>query len=101
MPTNFSGIPRRTFPEVSGKPPKLRYNQFGATITGPIMKDHLFFTASYQGDRFVGQAPATPILSESSEWRNAIVSAFPGSTAALVYKDFRPSAPEIPIMQTR
>src|SRR6267378_2143216 len=84
------------FPEVSGKPPKLRYNQFGATITGPIMKDHLFFTASYQGDRFVGQAPATPILSESSEWRNAIVSAFPGSTAALVYKDFPTVSPGDP-----
>src|SRR6266853_1100530 len=84
------------FPEVSGKPPKLRYNQFGATITGPIMKDHLFFTASYQGDRFVGQAPATPILSESSEWRNAIVSAFPGSTAALVYQGFPTVSPGDP-----
>lgn len=28
------------------KPAKLRYNQFGGTVTGPIWKDHLFFTAS-------------------------------------------------------
>src|SRR5438105_9836817 len=32
--------------------PPLRFNQFGGTLGGPIVKDKLFFFASYQGDRF-------------------------------------------------
>src|SRR5215470_9265185 len=32
--------------------PALRFNQFGATIGGPIVKDKLFFFLSLQGDRF-------------------------------------------------
>src|SRR5712664_3861222 len=86
------------FPEVSGKPPKVRYNQFGVTTTGPIVKDRLFFTASYQGDRFVGQAQVTPINAESPEWRNLIANsaATSGSVAALIYKNFKTATPGDP-----
>src|SRR5260370_2920104 len=79
------------FAAVSGQPPKVRYNQFGVTATGPIVKDKLFFIASYQGDRFVGQAPVTPIVTESWAWKTAIETAFPNSVAALIYKKFQTS----------
>src|SRR5712692_878974 len=70
------------------KPGKLRFNQFGGTVTGPIWKDHLFFTASYQRDRFITQAPPTPIISETPEWRAAVISALPNSVAAKIYANF-------------
>lgn len=71
--------------------PALRFNQFGATFGGPIVKDKLFFFASYQGDRFKTVGPPTTINVETPEYRAAVAAALPNSTANLLYSNFLPA----------
>ena len=59
MPINgktvFRGPPR------SLPTPKLRWNMFGGTVGGPIIKDKLFFFADYQGGRLDHPASTSAI----------------------------------------
>ena len=70
--------------------PKLRFNQFGGTVGGPIKKDRSFFQVTYQGqrireDRLKTAFPATAAertgdFSESDPIKNADTGeAFPGN----------------------
>ena len=74
--------------ESGAKKNPLHFNQFGGVLGGPIRKDKTFFFASFQGDRTITAAPPVPVLSESPAFRNAVMSALPNSTAALLYKNF-------------
>ncbi|MBZ5666082.1 MAG: TonB-dependent receptor [Acidobacteriia bacterium] len=70
----------------------VRFNQFGFTLGGPIMKDKLFFFLSMQGDRFKSNGNPININQESQAWRDAVVNANAASglnsTAALLYSTF-------------
>jgi Carboxypeptidase regulatory-like domain/TonB dependent receptor-like, beta-barrel len=73
------------------KKPPLRFNQFGATLEGPIWKDHLFFTGSYQGERFITNQQAQFIQTESPAWANLVASTLgPTSVAGTLYSNFKP-----------
>lgn len=69
----------------------LHFNQFGGTIGGPIIKDKLFFFGSYQGDRFLTSGTPATITVESPQFRQAVETALPTSTAALLYSNFQPA----------
>jgi len=71
--------------------PPLHFNQVGGTFGGPIFKDKLFFFVSYQQDHFTTNAPPTPILQESPEFRQAVIKALPNSVAAFLFQKFPPS----------
>jgi len=78
----------------------LHLNQFGGTVGGPIVKNKLFFFGAYQGDRFLTSS-AGPVQVESQQFRSAATAAFPGSVAALLYKNFPPSTRGTPLMTLR
>jgi Carboxypeptidase regulatory-like domain/TonB dependent receptor len=71
----------------------LRFNQFGGTLGGAIVKDKLFFFGSYQGDRFTSSGTPQTTVVESPEWRQAVITGQPNSVAALLYQNFTPSIP--------
>jgi outer membrane receptor protein involved in Fe transport len=89
--------------------PAVRFNQFGFTFGGPIVKDKLFFFLSMQGDRFKSTAPPINVTQESQAWRTAVVAAddaanagngygglTTNSTAALLYRNFPTTNPGTP-----
>ena len=48
--------------------PKLRWNMFGATLGGPVIKNKLFFFVDYQGQRFdTPTSPATTTVFSAAE----------------------------------
>ena len=53
-------IPGVNNPDGTGLKPILRWNEFGASVGVPIIKDKLFFFADYQGSRFDQPATSTP-----------------------------------------
>ena len=86
------------------KKPELRFNQFGGTLGGPIIKDKLFFFGSYQGDRFITSSLPAPTFVEAPEFRQAITNAGglgaggQQSVGQLLYGTFAPALPGTTVM---
>ncbi len=80
--------------------PALRFNQFGFTLGGPIIKDKLFFFGSYQGDRFTTVGTPQTVTQETAEWRQAVLAADQAngvnSVAGLLYQNFAPFVQGVP-----
>ena len=76
--SNQAGTPRQA----------LRFNQYGGTFGGPIIKDKMFFFLSYQDNDFRESSPPSTVTVESPQWAQAVESALPNSVAALLYKSF-------------
>ena len=53
-------IPGVNNPDGTGLKPILRWNEFGGSVGGPIIKNKLFFFADYQGSRYDQPATSVP-----------------------------------------
>jgi hypothetical protein len=63
---------------------KLRWNEFGGTIGGPVVKDKLFFFADYQGERFDFPRTSSTITVFTAKERTGDVSELVAAGKAIV-----------------
>src|ERR1700722_18033495 len=67
-------------PTVNSAPPNMRWNEFGATFGGPIIKNKLFFFVDYQGSRFDTPATPSPVSTFTAQNATGNLSDIPGIT---------------------
>lgn len=69
------------------------YNQFGANIGGPVIRNKTFFFGSYEGTRNV-QGQALTFQVETPEYRNYVIASAPNSIAAGLFKKYPAPTPQ-------
>jgi len=65
-------------PAVNSAPANLRWNEFGATLGGPIIKNKLFFFVDYQGSRYDTPATPSPVSTFTTQEVSGNLSDIPG-----------------------
>ncbi len=65
---------------ILARPDILKRNQFGATLGGPILKNRLFFFASYQGTRIADQTPQVYTVPTAAERSGIFMACAAGVT---------------------
>jgi hypothetical protein len=65
-------------PTVNSAPPNLRWNEFGGTLGGPIIKNKLFFFVDYQGSRYDTPATPSPVSTFTAQNSTGDLSDIPG-----------------------
>ena len=80
-----------TFEARAGAQPEFKRNQFGATLGGPVIKNRLFYFASFQGLR-LRQPQQRQVTVETPEFRDFVLRTRPNSLAARLLRDFPPLA---------
>ena len=80
-----------TFESRAGSQAEFKRHQFGGTVGGPIVQNHLFWFGSYQGLR--SGAPSTRLATvETPQFRDFVIRTRPNTNAARLVKDFPPLA---------
>lgn len=77
----------------------LRFNQFGGTAGGPIVKNRTFFFGSYEGLRLTRGVTLRRTV-ETPEFRDYVIRTFPNSVAAFLFQNFPAPAPTLNIRDT-
>lgn len=72
-----SALDARNYFDTTSSPPPFKRNQFGGAIGGPIIKNHTFFFADYEGNRqSTGITAVTLVPSQNA--RNGLLCSNPG-----------------------